>query len=70
MRYQGQGYEIEVPLPSTGDADATFGALAELFETEVEAAIYFVIIYPFSLLAHWLELRLASRFSAGGSVQS
>jgi hypothetical protein len=70
MRYHGEGYESEVPLPSTGDADATFGALAELFETEVEAVIYFVITYPFSLLACWLELRLASRFSAGGSVKS
>ena len=33
MRYHGQGYEIEVSLPSAGDADATFGALAALFET-------------------------------------
>ena len=36
MRYQGQGYEIEVPLPDGGDPEPRFAALANLFESQYE----------------------------------
>ena len=36
MRYQGQGYEIEVPLPDGGDTEPRFAALANLFESQYE----------------------------------
>ena len=34
MRYQGQGYEIEVTLPSDGDDEQVFGDLPELFANQ------------------------------------
>ena len=36
MRYQGQGYEIEVPLPNSGEPETVFDDLTNLFETEYE----------------------------------
>ena len=36
MRYQGQGHEIEITLPSTNDVAATFAELGELFGSAYE----------------------------------
>ena len=50
MRYIGQGYEIEVPLPGGRDWTAMFAALPALFRTE------YAKTFPLGVLDHPLEI--------------
>jgi len=50
MRYQGQGHEIEVTLPSAKDAKGLFGKLGELFGSAYERAYTLRLAEPMEIV--------------------